>query len=171
MQPAASRRQAVLVLVAAFVLALCLGAPFWLPWLLESGYGSLQRMEAGPFNAALNLVPPDQLFSPALVLDAASINSPRPLTLGLLQAVFAALGILASVWLHRRRTPAQAGATWLLLAVAGLLAISILLMLPLAAPVWIRVPLAKFIAFPWRLLGPAGLACRVDGGSSAAPSA
>ena len=79
-------------IAAAFALGLALSAPFWLPWLLESGYGSLGRMESGMFNAALNLVPPDELFSPSLVLDASSINPPRPNTLGLLQAVLAVLG-------------------------------------------------------------------------------
>ncbi len=81
-------------LVASFGLALALSAPFWLPWLLESSYGSLQRMETG-FNAAANLVSADQLFSPSLVLDASSINSPRPLTIGLAQALLAAAGAVA----------------------------------------------------------------------------
>ena len=36
-------------------------------------------------------------------------------------------------------------------------------MLPLAGPLWTRLPLARFIAFPWRLLGPAGLFAAVMG--------
>ncbi len=44
-----------------------------------------------------------------------------------------------------------------LLVVAALLAGCLVLMLPLAAPLWTHLPLAKFIAFPWRLLGPAAL--------------
>ncbi|MCU0507028.1 MAG: YfhO family protein [Anaerolineae bacterium] len=40
----------------------------------------------------------------------------------------------------------------------------LLLMLPLAAPLWTHLPLAKFIAFPWRLLGPAGLLAALLGG-------
>ena len=51
----------------------------------------------------------------------------------------------------------------MLLAVAVLLGLSILLMLPLAGPLWTRLPLAKFIAFPWRLLGPAGLLAALMG--------
>jgi hypothetical protein len=144
--------------LTAFALALALSAPFWLPWLLESGYGSLGRMESGMFNAALNLVPLDELFSPSLVLDASSINSPRPNTLGLLQAVLAGLGTLAcAVMLVRSRSRRERGRLGVLLVLAGLLALSLLLMLPLAAPIWTTLPIAKFIAFPWRLLGPAGL--------------
>lgn len=148
--------------LTAFVLALALGAPFWLPWLLESGYGSLGRMESGMFNAALNLVTPDELFSPSLVLDATSINPPRPNTLGLLQAVLALLGTMAcGFMLWRARTPLERGRLRVLLTMSVLLALSLLLMLPFAAPVWTTLPIARFIAFPWRLLGPAGLLAAV----------
>ena len=180
----AGRRQAGLSLVAAFGLALALSAPFWLPFLVESGYGSLQRMQTG-FNAAYSLVPVDQLFSPSLPLDSSSINSPRPLTIGLAQVVLAAMGALAAVVIlvrarhgdaqrgaalrsailrRTRDEDAQSGAA-LLLLIAVLLLICILLVLPLAAPLWTNLPLAKLIAFPWRLLGPAGLLAAVLGGA------
>jgi hypothetical protein len=151
-------------LVASFALALALSAPFWLPWLLESSYGSLQRMETG-FNAAANLVPADQLFSPSLVLDSSSINSPRPLTVGLAQALLAAAGAIAAlVLLRRARDPEARRSAALLVVLAVLLLLCLLLMLPLAAPLWTHLPLAKFIAFPWRLLGPAGLLAALLGG-------
>jgi hypothetical protein len=154
---ARARRTALGALVASFALALMLSAPFWLPWLLESGYGSLQRMETG-FNAAANLVPPDQLFSPSLVLDASSINSPRPLTIGLAQAILAGIGIVACILLLRSARHGSARREAALLLVTGALLLAcLLLMLPLAASLWTNLPLAKFIAFPWRLLGPAGL--------------
>jgi len=225
------RWRAVGRVAGAFVLGLLLSAPFVVPWVLESSYGSLGRMEAGPFNASLNLVPFDQLFAAVPVLDAASINPPQPHTLGLLHAILAALGVGAALiltagtlsgtkWSRRAaRTPgagqqaasfdeAPAGRSApfgrsaqdaqdaqsqlhskfvgrpgtrppetepppssffllpssfasrraaVLLVIAALLAISLALMLPLAAPLWTRLPLARLIAFPWRLLGPAGL--------------
>ena len=186
---AGHRWRAVGRVAGAFVLGLLLSAPFVVPWMLESSYGSLGRMEAGPFNASLNLVPFDQLFAAVPVLDATSINSPRPHTPGLLQAVLAALGVVAAlILLHRSRSsgigpshptgrpgtrPPEPGPSpssffllpssfaspraRVLLAIAALLAICLALMLPLAAPLWTRLPLAKLIAFPWRLLGPAGL--------------
>jgi hypothetical protein len=51
-------------------------------------------------------------------------------------------------------------------AVAGLLIVGLALMLPVAAPVWERLPLARFIAFPWRLLGPALLWAALSGGAA-----
>jgi len=50
--------------------------------------------------------------------------------------------------------------------VAGLLVASLALMLPAAAPAWERLPLARFIAFPWRLLGPALLWAALLGGAA-----
>ena len=196
LEGAEHRWRAVGRVAAAFVLSLLLSAPFVVPWVFESSYGSLGRMETGPFNASLNLVPWDQLFAPAAVLDAASINSPRPHTLGLFQAILAALGAGAALALLRRSRqpsgvaapditgdppthPSQmdasrssfflipsacaAGRARILLVVAVLLVACLLLMLPLAGPLWTRLPLAKFIAFPWRLLGPAGLLAAVMG--------
>ena len=95
-------------LVLAFGLALALSAPFWLPWLVESSYGSLGRIESGMFNAALNLLPADELFSPSLPLDASSINSPLPNTLGLVQAILAAVGTITCavmLWRSRKTQP------------------------------------------------------------------
>jgi len=183
LEGAGHRWRAVGRVAAAFVLSLMLSAPFIVPWVLESSYGSLGRLETGPFNASLNLVPWDQLFAPAPVLDAASINSPQPHTLGLLQAILAALGTVAALILSgsilsggrqppgtpsdgilsgARRQPGavegrRSGITRVLLVIAALLAACLALMLPLAAALWTRLPLARFIAFPWRLLGPAGL--------------
>jgi hypothetical protein len=61
-------------------------------------------------------------------------------------------------------TQRQAGLT--LLVVAIMLALSLIMMLPLAAPVWGHLPLARFIAFPWRLLGPALLWAALLGGAA-----
>jgi hypothetical protein len=51
-------------------------------------------------------------------------------------------------------------------AVAALLILCLALMLPMSAGVWERLPLARFIAFPWRLLGPALLWAALLGGAA-----
>ena len=61
-------------------------------------------------------------------------------------------------------TQRQAGLT--LLVVAIMLALALVMMLPLAAPAWEHLPLARFIAFPWRLLGPALLWAALLGGAA-----
>jgi len=58
--------------------------------------------------------------------------------------------------------------TLLFSAVAALLILCLALMLPMSAGVWERLPLARFIAFPWRLLGPALLWAALLGGAALA---
>ncbi len=68
---------------------------------------------------------------------------------------------LGSTPLWTRRQAGQ-----VLLTVALLLLLSLTLILPLTAAIWERVPLARFIAFPWRLLGPALLWSALLGGAA-----
>jgi hypothetical protein len=164
----------------AFLLGLLLSAAFWLPSVIELRYVNIAAIESGMFNARLNLLPLAELLSPARVLDDTALNPAPPNSLGLFQAVLAAGGLavaivwgLWSAWKSRRTSPALRSpqlvgdspfaALWV---VAGLLAASLALMLPAAAPVWERLPLARFIAFPWRLLGPALLWAALLGGAA-----
>jgi hypothetical protein len=105
-----------------------------------------------------------------------------PNSLGIAQAVLALGGLCTAIlWVVRSNDspdlstgtgsrPAEpsapkAGATnsnWstrqagiALLVVATLLILSLIAMLPIAAGAWEALPLARLIAFPWRMLGPA----------------
>ncbi|MCU0503007.1 MAG: 6-pyruvoyl-tetrahydropterin synthase-related protein, partial [Anaerolineae bacterium] len=162
---------------AAFLLGILLSAPFWLPSIAELRYVNITAIESGMFNARLNLLPLTELLSPARILDDAALNPPQPNSLGLAQVVMAVAGLAVALkWVIApkrggadagvcaRWTQRQAGGT--LLVVALMLALALGLMLPLAAPLWERLPLARFIAFPWRLLGPALLWAALLGGAA-----
>jgi hypothetical protein len=69
------------------------------------------------------------------------------------------LSTSAQAWWTRR----QAGMA--LLVVASLLVVSLVVMLPVAAGAWEALPLARLIAFPWRMLGPALLWAALLGGT------
>ena len=172
-------RGAVVAGISAFALAILLSAPFWLPSVTELSYVNISAIETGMFNARLNLVPLQELLSPARVLDDTALNPPQPNSLGIAQIVLALCGLaLALKWLFGAEleplerdpgstppwTRRQAGQV--LLAVAILLLLSLALILPLTAAIWERVPLARFIAFPWRLLGPALLWSALLGGAA-----
>jgi hypothetical protein len=250
-----------LMAVLPFVLSVLLSAAFWLPSVAELGYVNIAAIESGMFNARLNLLPLDELLSPARVLDDTVLNPPQPNSLGLIQAVLAVAGLaVALAWARRgvlepgrilrlrppndsglrsgclrleskshpqsaavggrqrsavgrrsstvvdrssvvggrrsaavggqpsvvgrrssavgsRRSAAVGGQPSVvgrrsaavglsLLAAAGLLVVCLVLMQPTAAPVWEHLPLARFIAFPWRLLGPALLWAALLGGAA-----
>ena len=169
--------------VGAFLLGAATSAVFWLPWLVELRDVNITAIEAGMFNAARNLTPLAELLARTPLLDEAALNPPMPNNLGVAQVALALSGLaaaLAWVWPRRSRDAAAAGRTtagpadtWTrrqagaaLLAVAVLLGICLGWMLPVAAPIWERLPLARFIAFPWRLLGPALLWAALLGGAA-----
>ncbi len=148
--------------LAAFPIGVLLSAAFWLPAVLELREVNIAAIETGMFNARLNLLLLSELLAPPAILDDAALNPPQPNSLGLLQAALALAGMaVTATWIVRsavhagRVTTAWRRGGLLLSAVAGLLVLSLALMTPAAAPVWEHLPLARFIAFPWRLLGPA----------------
>lgn len=164
----------------AFLLGLLLSAAFWLPSVIELRYVNIAAIESGMFSARLNLLPLAELLSPARVLDDTALNPAPPNSLGLFQAVLSVAGLavafvwrLRSAWKTRRTSPALrspqlvgAFSPTVLWVIAGLLGASLALMLPAAALVWERLPLTRFIAFPWRLLGPALLWAALLGGAA-----
>ncbi len=246
-------RRGVLCLAAAFTMGVALSAPFWLPAVTEMRYVGIEGIEVGMFNARQNLVPLGELLAPAVRQDDTALNPPQPISLGALQAILAAGGLLAAgVWIVKGKrdhvadplhageaaetvmlsgsasldTPPQdsseasphrgpqdslrpgsghaslglrrhvhwpvnplrvttevfSGAGtfflqirllgWTLLGTAALLIACLALILPEAGPLWVRLPLARLIAFPWRLLGPALLfvALLAAGAALALPS-
>lgn len=186
--PHALRRH-VLPVFAAFLAGAALSAPFWLPAIAEMRDVNMRALGAGMFDARLNLVPLGELLSPAVILDDAALNPTPPNSLGLAQIMLAAAGIGAGLLMmfarrfqdagdhgeHRQvpeipaslrvhpRPTSRLGAA--LLVVGAFLAICLALMLPSTAAVWEALPLARFIAFPWRLLGPALLWAALLGGA------
>lgn len=175
---------------AAFLGGLLLSAAFWLPAMLELRYVNIDAVASGMFNARLNLLPLAELLAPAQVLDDTALNPSPPNSLGLFQALLAACGLAAATvrglwsaltiadrvapdksWAasapkSRSRMARRGESLAALWVVAGLLIASLALMLPGAAPIWERLPLARFIAFPWRLLGPALLWAALLGGAT-----
>jgi len=148
----------------AFILAVALSAPFWLPALVEMHDVNFGAIGAGSFNAQLNLLPLRELLALPAVQDDAALNPPMPNSLGIAQAVLALPGLLAGAWwIAKKRTARQTGMA--LLGAGALLVASLALILPGAAPIWVNLPLAQDIAFPWRLLGPALLWAAILGGS------
>ncbi len=155
--------------LAAFPVGVLLSAAFWLPAVLELREVNITAIETGMFNARLNLLPPAELLAPAVVLDDAALNPPQPNSLGLFQAALALAGLItAAIWIVRPRDlgpglPSRRRGGLMLGSIAGLLILSLALMTPVAAPIWEHLPLARFIAFPWRLLGPALLCAALLG--------
>lgn len=174
--------QGVLAVGLAFILGIALSAPFWLPSLLELPAVGIGSIEIGMFNVHLNLLSLDELLSPAVLLDRSALNPPMPNSLGSAQLLLALPGLLLAItWARGRRRAALAEAGtapvddggWgrhqaglALACVAVLLLICVLMMIPLSAALWDRLPLARLIAFPWRLLGPALLWSALLGGAA-----
>lgn len=165
-------RRGVRLTVAAFSIGVALSAPFWLPAVAEMRYVGISGIETGMFNARQNLVPLRELLAPAAIQDDTALNPPQPISLGSLQTLLAAGGLVAAaVWVIKgdaplfgrprpvsgpgRRTAGGRRLGWALLGAAAQLTACLALILPEAGPLWVRLPLARLIAFPWRLLGPA----------------
>ncbi len=175
----ASTGRRLAAVAAAFAIGILLSAPFWLPAVVELRDVNISAIETGMFNARLNLLPLAELFSTARVLDDAALNPAQPNSLGIAQFIMALGGLAVALkWALAPARRQQAGdamteplwmqrqAGWTLLVAVGLLTLSLVLMLPQAAPAWERLPLARFIAFPWRLLGPALLLAALLGGAA-----
>jgi hypothetical protein len=139
------------------LLALAMSAFFSLPVLFESQDIQLQRTySTGDLDYHHNFLPPTALLAAPPDFDPARVFNVMPPSLGWPQAALAAAALLAAgVQLARRQPVSGALAT---LAVLGLPALALMgLTLPAAEPLWNLVPFARFIQFPWRLLGPASL--------------
>ena len=146
---------------AALALGLALAAFFWLPALLERPLVYSDRLLVPPvFVYWNNFISLRELLAPPLPVRPDLIN-PSPLhSLGLAPALLAALVVLG-----RRHLTAETRRAALFFGLATLL--YSLGMLPLSAPLWARLPLAAFVQFPWRLLGPAALCLALGVGFSA----
>jgi len=133
---------------------LLLSAWFWLPVLAERGSVSLNDMTTGYFHYAqhfrdlLNTARAAPLVQPSVVFDWAITASKQPFSMGLVQALLAAAGLVAVCvwWMRRRRVELHSA------LVALLLVGSTFMITPWSQPVWERVPLLPLVQFPWRFL-------------------
>lgn len=135
----------------AVALGLGLSAYFLLPAVLETGAVQVHQLTApgdldfrNNFLALGELLAWPQPFDPRLVFHVV------PPSLSIAALVLALAGLALSLWRARRLD-------WATVAWAGALAAYAALTLPAATPLWVLVPVAGIIQFPWRLVGPASL--------------
>jgi hypothetical protein len=133
----------------ALALAVCLSAFFWLPALLEGGYGQLGPVTQGYFNYAehfrgFNLVQTSLLFNYDI---GAQGGGPTPFALGLVQAMLIVAG-LAGLGLSALRGRFNPHDVFAVVGLAG----ATFMITPLSRPLWDALPLLPFVQFPWRFL-------------------
>ncbi|MBN1955328.1 MAG: hypothetical protein JW900_09795 [Anaerolineae bacterium] len=142
------------------LLALALGAVFWLPMLVELPLVQLTVVGAGHFDFRNHFVALAELLAPSRVLDLGSVAPRYWFNLGLPQWVLALVGVVGGMgWLGRSRR----ALAFFALSALGLVA----LILPLSLPLWEAIPPLAYLQFPWRLLGPAALMAALLAGAAA----
>jgi hypothetical protein len=156
-------RRRALALFGSLFWGLAASAFFWMPALLEQQYVQIHQLYAPEgFNYSSNFTTVAQLLAPPRSVDPTLINQSLPRSFGWPQL---ALALLA--FLHLRRAGDSQSRSQL--AFLGLvLVVLTFMMLPLSEPAWDRLPLLRFVQFPWRFLGPAGLFLALLAGAGAA---
>ena len=148
-KPAAAR----LARSVALALGLALSAFYWLPALAEKDLvWAEESLTLGQFDVERNFLPTAVLLPWRAQLEIPAHRA-LPFELHLGYAFW--LAVAAAPWVVRRTAPAGRPATlaWTAAAVLVLVAAT-----ALAAPLWRLLPLARFVQFPFRLLGPVSLA-------------
>jgi hypothetical protein len=138
--------------LSAFGIALALAAFFWLPALAERDWVQIARVIVTPdFDYHFNFLRVDELIALLPRADTGRLNSAFPATLGVVQVLLAAFGIifLISGVLRTRRLRTTLPLLYLLAASLVFIA----LMLPFSVGVWDRVSLLAFVQLPTRLRG------------------
>jgi len=165
-------RRALGLVAGALALALTLAAFFWAPAFFERDYVQTEKMiTAAHFDYRHNFLRADELLSPPVPADVTLMNPPVPRSLGWTALVLAALGVAGSwragtlirgkcdTWPYSLR--------WEILGIFAGLVLCAFLTLPVSRFLWDSVPLLPYVGFPWRFLGPAGLAAAWLAGASA----
>jgi hypothetical protein len=131
----ARERRRLATVAVAFTAALALSAIYAAPALLEKGYVKIEAMTRGHYDTFNNFPDPGLLFYPGFYFVGEAL-------LG--------LGLVALVYSFRppkRAALADAYRWWLaVLVFLGL-------MMEGSEPLWRLLPFARFMQFPWRLLG------------------
>ncbi len=133
--------------LAASLLGLGVAAALLVPNLLERAYVNQEQWVRAGYDYALHFVEPAELLSTAwgFLPGPPGTEGGMSVQLGIVPLVLAAV---AGVGM-RRRSPSNRGTIAFFLVATVLI---VLLMTPLAAPLWAALPIAALIQFPWRLL-------------------
>ena len=126
---------------AAATLGLGLSAFFWLPAIAERGYVNLTLMTQGMYDVMRYLLPLRDLLQRGILFDYSALQA---FHWGLLSAILTLAGFVVGLWRFRPQRR-------LILFFALVVLIPLLLQSSFAEPFWARVPLVRFIQFPWRL--------------------
>ncbi len=162
---ARGRRDHLLKAGAALVLGVGLSAFFWAPAILEKDQVQLYLAHATRGNDFhYHFIPLSEVLAPPEPLDAALLNPPLQVPVGLPLALLALLGTGLALWRWRPTTTSQPGldlarrerwgiGVFFALSAGGMLLMATRTSLAL----WEHVPLLPFVQFPWRFVGRAVL--------------
>ncbi len=154
----------------ALVMGVALTAFFWLPVVLESDAVSLPNLTAVALLDYRNFfVSLNKLLGMPPLHDGGAINGLyNELEIGVGQWALALLGFIgtAGLW-FKIRTAEYARLLWQGLGMALLAGLLIYMMTPSSQPIWDSVNIIAYLQFPWRLLGPLGLALAILAGMNA----
>ncbi|MCB0153202.1 MAG: hypothetical protein KDF65_00300 [Anaerolineae bacterium] len=144
----------------AGLLGLALAAIYLVPLVSEMRFIKIEQWTSGSYNYLQHFVYFSQLFSPAWGYGYAG---PGPIDdfsyqLGI---VIITLMSFALLFVLPQRPPHYGTALFFLGATIGL----VLLMSPLAEPIWQVLPIASLVQFPWRLLGMTAFTMSIVAGS------
>ena len=138
--------------ILAMALAFGLTAFFWLPALAEQNEAQLYLTHSTRGNDYhFNFISLEELLGAPGSSDPNLLNPPLRISFGWAQLALAALGALG----YRRAQNREQRATVIAAAIAA--AALTLMALPLSLPLWERLPLIRFVQFPWRFVGRAML--------------
>lgn len=144
---ASARKSFVWYCVLSLATGALLSAWFVIPALAERADVYLKDMTTGYFHYAQHFRSTN-LVQHSLAFDWAITEDKQPFAMGLVQAVMAAVGLLAMLmgWIRRRHIEGHD------MFIVVLLAASTWMITPWSAPIWSRLPLLQMAQFPWRFL-------------------
>ena len=139
------RLRALGAFAVAYVAALALAAPYWLPVMQLKSLVRLEGATTDYYLTYRHLLEPQQLFARTFEFGSSALDSPNdtmPFQAGLVQVVLAVLGFVVArrQWSSRVR----------LIGYVGLL----FMMTTSSAFIWKNVGALAIFQFPWRLLSP-----------------
>ena len=137
----------VLYAAGAGVLGVALAAIYLIPVVAEARYVNVDQWTSGSYNYLQHFVYFSQLFSPEWGYGYAGPGLLDDFSYQLGIVVVALVGF-ALVAILTRRFPHRGTAFFFLLSTIAI----VLLMSPLAEPIWQVIPIAALVQFPWRLL-------------------